>query len=83
MIAAILAWLGMWFFYFYFQLHSFNVFHFDFLKVENFKDKIPTYNARGVDDLDVCSSQVLQQVSQGTITRSTQQEYAASTFDAQ
>ena len=27
------------------------------------------YNARGVDDLDVvCSSQVIQQVSQGTLT---------------
>ena len=65
-------------FYFYFQLNSFNLFHFDFLKVENFKDKI---NARGVDDLDVCSR---QQVSmQGTITRSIQQEYAASMFDAQ
>ena len=67
------------------KLHSFvnhcMHIHFDFLKVENFKDKIPTYNARGVDNLDVCSR---QQVSmQGTITRSIQQEYAASTFDAQ
>ena len=35
---------------------------------------IPFLIRKGCDDLDVCSSQMLQQVSQGTITRSIQQE---------
>ena len=42
-----------------------------------------SYHARVVNDFDMCSTQVLQQISHSTITRSIQQEYAVSTFDTQ
>ncbi|KAL5479399.1 hypothetical protein EMCRGX_G022919 [Ephydatia muelleri] len=39
-----------------------------------------SYHARVVNDFDMCSTQVLQLISQSNITRSIQQEYAVSTF---
>ena len=42
-----------------------------------------SYHARVVNDFDMCSTQVLEQISQSNITRSIQQEYAVSTFDTQ
>ena len=82
MIAAILAFVKM----FLFISNSIHlIYSFLICKVKSFKDNIliPTYHSRVVDDLDMRSRQVLQQVSQGTITRSIQQEYSSSTFDTQ
>ena len=42
-----------------------------------------SYHARVVNDFDMCSTQVVQQISQSTIIRSIQQDYAVSTFDTQ
>ena len=81
MIAAISELVGI----FLFQTQFIQFISFLFLKKENVEDTIliPTYHARVVNDFDMCSTQVLQQISQSTITRSIQQEYAVSTFDTE
>ena len=65
------------------SVHS--IYFFFVLKKENVEDTIliPTNHARDVNDFDMCSTQVLHQISQSTIIRSIQQEYAVSTFDTE
>ena len=80
MIAAISELVGI-----LFQTLLIQYISFLFKKKDNVEDTIliPTYHSRVVNDFDVCSTQVLQQISQSTITRSIQQEYSVSTFDTQ